>query len=107
MYVLRTAYACVAQDVTGNYVFTIFIVLLVGFLIFTYVFVPETKNKTFEEIANQFLAAESHDVAEVSSPDHKNDGRDRVDDDPAVDTGPIDDEHRDRALVTINADAID
>jgi len=97
-----------SQDVTGNYVFTIFIVLLVGFLIFTYVFVPETKNKTFEEIANQFLAGESRDVAEVSSPDHiKCDERDRADDDPAVDTGPIDDEHRHRALVTFNADVID
>ena len=53
------------QELTGNYVFTIFIVLMVGFLIFTYVFVPETKNKTFEEIANQFSAAEPVRVAEV------------------------------------------
>ena len=77
---------CVFQDLTGNYVFTIFIVLLVAFLIFTYVFVPETKNKTFEEIANQFLADQSHDVDQISSSDHKYDGRDEVD--PAVYTGP-------------------
>jgi len=59
---------------------------LVAFLIFTYVFVPETKNKTFEEIANQFLAGQSRDFDEISTPDHKYDGRDEVD--PAVYTGP-------------------
>jgi len=61
-------------------VFTIFIVLLVGFFIFTYLFVPETKNRTFEEIANQFSAGVPRDVEETTDeydgldetdPDHK------------------------------------
>ena len=51
--------------------FTIFIVLMIGFLIFTYVFVPETKNKTFEEIANQFSASEPVDVAEMIDVDER------------------------------------
>jgi len=56
---------CVVQDVTGNYVFTIFIALLLGFLIFVYLYVPETKNRTFEEIANQFSPAVPVDVQEI------------------------------------------
>ena len=37
-----------------NYVFLPFSVLLACFWIFTYKKVPETKNRTFEEIANWF-----------------------------------------------------
>lgn len=36
------------------YVFTLFAVLLLGFTVFTYFRVPETKGKTFEEIAAVF-----------------------------------------------------
>lgn len=36
------------------YVFILFAVLLLGFSVFTYLRVPETKGKTFEEIAAVF-----------------------------------------------------
>ncbi|KAL0200688.1 hypothetical protein M9458_003875 [Cirrhinus mrigala] len=38
----------------AGYVFVVFAVLLFGFTIFTYMRVPETKGKTFEEIAAVF-----------------------------------------------------
>jgi len=37
-----------------QYTFIVFIVFLMFFLLFLFFFVPETKNKTFEEIASQF-----------------------------------------------------
>lgn len=42
------------ESLCGSYVFIIFAVLLFGFTIFTYLRVPETKGKTFEEIAAGF-----------------------------------------------------
>lgn len=42
------------QEACGPYVFIIFAVLLFGFTIFTYFKVPETKGKSFEEIAAEF-----------------------------------------------------
>jgi len=39
------------QEAIHQYVFVIFIGLLVIFVIFVFFFVPETRNKTFEEIA--------------------------------------------------------
>ncbi|KAG9494085.1 hypothetical protein GDO78_001755 [Eleutherodactylus coqui] len=41
-------------EACGPYVFIIFAVLLFGFTIFTYFKVPETKGKSFEEIAAEF-----------------------------------------------------
>ncbi|KAK3556978.1 hypothetical protein QTP70_022327 [Hemibagrus guttatus] len=41
-------------NLCGAYVFIIFTVLLLGFFIFTYFKVPETKGRTFEEIAAGF-----------------------------------------------------
>ncbi|XP_075717715.1 solute carrier family 2, facilitated glucose transporter member 2 [Rhinoderma darwinii] len=41
-------------DACGPYVFIIFAILLFGFTIFTYFKVPETKGKSFEEIAAEF-----------------------------------------------------
>nr|AHE63391.1 GLUT2 [Lithobates pipiens] len=41
-------------DACGPYVFIIFAVLLLGFTIFTYFKVPETKGKSFEEISAEF-----------------------------------------------------
>lgn len=42
------------QDLCGSYVFVIFAVLLLVFLLFAYLKVPETKGKSFEEIAAVF-----------------------------------------------------
>ncbi|XP_034280149.2 solute carrier family 2, facilitated glucose transporter member 1 isoform X1 [Pantherophis guttatus] len=41
-------------DLCGAYVFIIFTILLVLFFIFTYFKVPETKGRTFDEIASEF-----------------------------------------------------
>ena len=45
---------CCLQAKLGNYTFIVFGVLLVLFIVFTKLRVPETKQKTFEEIADQF-----------------------------------------------------
>lgn len=42
------------QDLCGPYVFVIFAVLLLVFLLFAFLKVPETKGKSFEEIAAVF-----------------------------------------------------
>ncbi|XP_053191034.1 solute carrier family 2, facilitated glucose transporter member 2 isoform X1 [Scomber japonicus] len=42
------------QTWLGSYVFILFAVMLFGFTVFTYLRVPETKGKTFEEIAEVF-----------------------------------------------------
>ena len=41
------------EHAIGCYVFLIFAVLLFGFLIFVIIWVPETRHKTFEEIAKE------------------------------------------------------
>jgi glycopeptide antibiotics resistance protein len=38
----------------GNYSFVVYGVLLIFFIIFTFFLVPETKNKTIEEITAHF-----------------------------------------------------
>lgn len=42
------------QKECGAYVFIIFTVLLLGFFVFTFFKVPETKGRTFDEIAAAF-----------------------------------------------------
>ncbi|XP_061591573.1 solute carrier family 2, facilitated glucose transporter member 1-like [Cololabis saira] len=42
------------EQLCGPYVFVIFIVLLLGFFVFTYFKVPETKGRSFDEIAAGF-----------------------------------------------------
>lgn len=42
------------QELCGPWVFLIFTAFLIIFIIFTFLKVPETRGKTFEEIANSF-----------------------------------------------------
>lgn len=57
------------QQLCGPYVFIIFTVLLLGFFVFTYFKLPETKGRTFDEIAAGFrqsagLGADKYSAAE-------------------------------------------
>ncbi|TWW79147.1 solute carrier family 2, facilitated glucose transporter member 1 [Takifugu flavidus] len=47
-------------ELCGPYVFIIFMILLIFFFIFTYLKVPETKGRTFDDIAQQFAASAAH-----------------------------------------------
>ncbi|XP_008308506.1 solute carrier family 2, facilitated glucose transporter member 2 isoform X2 [Cynoglossus semilaevis] len=51
----------------GCYVFIVFAVLLLGFTIFTYLRVPETKGKTFKEIAAGFQKGRKGKVSQTST----------------------------------------
>merc|ERR1719391_1938255 len=42
------------QEVLGAYVFVIFMVIQLAFIVYVYLFVPETKNRTTEEITARF-----------------------------------------------------
>ncbi|KAJ7998667.1 hypothetical protein DPEC_G00207260 [Dallia pectoralis] len=42
------------EDVCGPYVFVIFIIMLLGFFVFTFFKVPETKGRTFDDISAGF-----------------------------------------------------
>ena len=69
---------------------------MVGFTVFVYFLVPETKNKTFEEIAHQFSPGGDLEVEEM------------VEDDDVFDALPNDDgDHEDHQLVTLNLDRKD
>uniref|UniRef100_A0A3P9LVM4 Solute carrier family 2, facilitated glucose transporter member 3 n=1 Tax=Oryzias latipes TaxID=8090 RepID=A0A3P9LVM4_ORYLA len=63
------------EELCGPYVFLIFMVLLILFFIFTYLRVPETKGRTFDDIAQGFSAKPAHspvpDSVVISSPDNK------------------------------------
>ena len=68
---------------------------------------PETKNKTFEEIANQFSPGEPLEVEEMiddEDEDYYDDELDEGDLPPFTEVSE-DDEHGDHALVTLNFDA--
>ena len=57
------------QAALDQYTFIVFIVLLFLFLLFIILFVPETKNKTFEDIASTFTSAKTSkvDISRVAS----------------------------------------
>lgn len=46
-----------SQELCGPYVFIIFVVLLILFFIFTFLKVPETKGRTFDDIAQGFAVS--------------------------------------------------
>uniref|UniRef100_A0A672FHQ9 Solute carrier family 2, facilitated glucose transporter member 3-like n=1 Tax=Salarias fasciatus TaxID=181472 RepID=A0A672FHQ9_SALFA len=62
-------------EICGAYVFLIFVALLVLFFTFTYLRVPETKGRTFDDIAQGFAAKPSHSLmpqaAAPGQPDSK------------------------------------
>lgn len=51
---------CLLQGVLYHYTFLIFTALLLFFWVFTYYFVPETKNKSVEEISALFRQRAYH-----------------------------------------------
>ncbi|MEQ2193929.1 Solute carrier 2, facilitated glucose transporter member 1, partial [Xenoophorus captivus] len=60
------------EELCGPYVFIIFTVLLLVFFIFTYFKVPETRGRTFDDIATGFrqtasAGAEKHSPEELNS----------------------------------------
>lgn len=59
----------VSQDVTNDFTFLIFCVLLLFFVGFTFLCVPETKNLTFEEIAHKFSPGDAIEVQTVDYAD--------------------------------------
>ncbi|XP_060913904.1 solute carrier family 2, facilitated glucose transporter member 1-like [Labrus mixtus] len=56
----------------GPYVFIIFTVLLLGFFVFTYFKVPETKGRTFDEISAGFRQSAGHGADKYSAPEEFN-----------------------------------
>ena len=53
------------QEQLVNYTFFLFLVMMLLFLVFLYFFMPETRGKTFEEIADEFSTGDILDVEEV------------------------------------------
>ncbi|XP_054904478.1 solute carrier family 2, facilitated glucose transporter member 1-like [Poeciliopsis prolifica] len=56
----------------GPYVFIIFTVLLLGFFVFTYFKVPETKGRTFDEIAAGFRHSSGQGAEKYAAPEEFN-----------------------------------
>ncbi|KAM6982946.1 solute carrier family 2, facilitated glucose transporter member 1-like [Tautogolabrus adspersus] len=60
------------EQLCGPYVFIIFTVLLLGFFVFTYFKVPETKGRTFDEISAGFRQSAGHGADKYSAPEEFN-----------------------------------
>jgi len=90
---------CVAQAKAEEYTFAIFVVLLIGFVLFVHFFVPETKNKTFEEIAAKFSPGGHLEVEELDEDeDDEDEAFEKADAVDAIEEGEREDHH----LVTLN-----
>ncbi|ESN95521.1 hypothetical protein HELRODRAFT_86697, partial [Helobdella robusta] len=50
----------------GEFVFLIFVAIMIACLIFIFFRLPETKNKSFDEIANQFRKLTGNDCIETT-----------------------------------------
>uniref|UniRef100_A0A3B5KTE2 Major facilitator superfamily (MFS) profile domain-containing protein n=1 Tax=Xiphophorus couchianus TaxID=32473 RepID=A0A3B5KTE2_9TELE len=60
------------EQLLGPYVFIIFTVLLLGFFVFTYFKVPETKGRTFDEIAAGFRHSSGQGAEKYAAPEEFN-----------------------------------
>ncbi|KAM6924673.1 solute carrier family 2, facilitated glucose transporter member 1-like [Xenentodon cancila] len=60
------------EQLCGPYVFIIFTILLLGFFVFTYFKVPETKSRTFDEIAAGFRHSSGQGADKYSAPEEFN-----------------------------------
>uniref|UniRef100_UPI003AB03FC7 solute carrier family 2, facilitated glucose transporter member 1-like isoform X1 n=2 Tax=Centroberyx gerrardi TaxID=166262 RepID=UPI003AB03FC7 len=60
------------EKLCGPYVFILFTILLLGFFIFTYFKVPETKGRTFDEISAGFRQAAGQSSEKYSAPEELN-----------------------------------
>ena len=56
---------CVFQTAIGEFTFILFMILMIGFTLFVFFKVPETKNRTFEEIASLFAPGGTIEVEEM------------------------------------------
>ena len=54
-----------------QYTFVVFVILLIFFLLYLYFFVPETKNKSFDEIASQFSSRKARPRVDGTKDDAK------------------------------------
>jgi SP family facilitated glucose transporter-like MFS transporter 1 len=92
-FIIALSFASVAKA-TGEYVFVIFLLFVVAFVVFTYFYVPETKNKTIEEIAAQFSPGGHLEVEEVDYND--------VDESPPAAAESCSGDGGEHELVTLN-----
>ncbi|XP_073326426.1 solute carrier family 2, facilitated glucose transporter member 1-like [Pagrus major] len=60
------------EQLCGPYVFIIFAVMLLGFFVFTYFKVPETRGRTFDEIAAGFRQSAGQGADKYSAPEEFN-----------------------------------
>ncbi|XP_069383371.1 solute carrier family 2, facilitated glucose transporter member 1-like [Paralichthys olivaceus] len=60
------------EQLCGPYVFIIFTVLLLGFFVFTYYKVPETKGRSFDEISAGFRQSAGQGADKYSAPEEFN-----------------------------------
>lgn len=62
-FIIAISFEAIQAELT-HFTFLLFLGLMVVFVVFVYFLVPETKNKTFEEIAHQFAPGATLEVEE-------------------------------------------